>query len=200
LVDGSFLLDAAVDTAAANGDEEEDVEMHGRHRNNAPEKSCGTAQEQQRGGNFNNRSANDTSPSPDSINRRNGNNHGNDSITAFVSQIITTATTEGLSKSSSTNGHPHHPTALLVAVITALLASRRGVWMMQSVRSSLRLLASASSWYLNRLEVSPLLTKCLTGGIIALIGDYGAQWFEYKLMKSRSVGPVVAAAVEAAGG
>ena len=128
------------------------------------------------------------------------NNHGNDSITAFVSQIITTATTEGLSKSSSTNGHPHHPTALLVAVITALLASRRGVWMMQSVRSLLRLLASASSWYLNRLEVSPLLTKCLTGGIIALIGDYGAQWFEYKPMKSRSVGPVVAVAVEAAGG
>ena len=50
----------------------------------------------------------------------------------------------------------------------------------QVIGSSLRLLSQFSSWYLSRLDVSPLLTKSITGGLIALLGDYGAQWFEYK--------------------
>eukprot|EP00578_Thalassiosira_sp_NH16_P031537 CAMPEP_0181080978 /NCGR_PEP_ID=MMETSP1071-20121207/2859_1 /TAXON_ID=35127 /ORGANISM="Thalassiosira sp., Strain NH16" /LENGTH=389 /DNA_ID=CAMNT_0023162499 /DNA_START=173 /DNA_END=1342 /DNA_ORIENTATION=- len=52
--------------------------------------------------------------------------------------------------------------------------------------SSLRfVLASFSSWYLTRLEAAPLLTKCITGGIIALCGDYGAQWFEHARRRSK---------------
>ena len=56
----------------------------------------------------------------------------------------------------------------------------------QVIGTSLRLLSVISSWYLSRLDVSPLLTKCITGGIIALLGDYGAQWFEYKRTNQRS--------------
>lgn len=50
----------------------------------------------------------------------------------------------------------------------------------QAIGATLRLLTAISSWYMTRLEVAPLLTKCITGGLVALIGDYGAQWFEYK--------------------
>eukprot|EP00581_Thalassiosira_minuscula_P027931 CAMPEP_0183751146 /NCGR_PEP_ID=MMETSP0739-20130205/1574_1 /TAXON_ID=385413 /ORGANISM="Thalassiosira miniscula, Strain CCMP1093" /LENGTH=383 /DNA_ID=CAMNT_0025987347 /DNA_START=181 /DNA_END=1332 /DNA_ORIENTATION=- len=52
--------------------------------------------------------------------------------------------------------------------------------------SSFRILSALSSWYMKSLDVSPLLTKCITGGLIALIGDYGAQWFEFKKKKSSS--------------
>lgn len=50
----------------------------------------------------------------------------------------------------------------------------------QAISAALRSLSVISSWYLTRLEMAPLVTKCITGGIIALLGDYGAQWFEYK--------------------
>lgn len=46
---------------------------------------------------------------------------------------------------------------------------------------SLTKLSSAFiAWYLSLLDATPLLTKCVTGGLIALTGDYGAQWFEWK--------------------
>ncbi|KAL3790593.1 hypothetical protein HJC23_008799 [Cyclotella cryptica] len=49
------------------------------------------------------------------------------------------------------------------------------------VGSSLRLsFSSLTGWYLRRLEAAPLITKCVTGALIAFSGDYGAQWFEYK--------------------
>jgi len=49
------------------------------------------------------------------------------------------------------------------------------------LRSSLRLsFSSLTGWYLKRLEAAPLITKCVTGALIAFSGDYGAQWFEYK--------------------
>ena len=57
----------------------------------------------------------------------------------------------------------------------------------QAIRTSLQLLTAFSSWYMTRLEVAPLLTKCVTGGLVALIGDYGAQWFEYKQRKPKSM-------------
>jgi hypothetical protein len=65
--------------------------------------------------------------------------------------------------------------ALLAAAISAVAFHGRDAW----GPPSLRLLASSfSSWYLARLEASPLPTKCVTGGMIALVGDYGAQRFE----------------------
>lgn len=46
---------------------------------------------------------------------------------------------------------------------------------------SLTKLSSAFiAWYLTSLDAAPLITKCVTGGLIALTGDYGAQWFEWK--------------------
>ncbi len=70
------------------------------------------------------------------------------------------------------------------AAIGALLSISAAV-NTNAFSSSLRLLNSIASWYLTRLEVAPLLTKCITGGIIALIGDYGAQWFEFKLSRTK---------------
>ncbi len=72
----------------------------------------------------------------------------------------------------------------LAALIATLLVSRRGMWL-HSLKSTLRLLSSLSSWYLTRLEITPLLTKCITGGIIAWIGDFGAQWFENRLLMNK---------------
>ena len=87
--------------------------------------------------------------------------------------------------STTTTSNQHPPAILLLATaIGALVTTRRGLWL-RSIKSTLRLLSSLASWYLTRLEVSPLLTKCITGGIIAWIGDYGAQWFEYKLLMNR---------------
>jgi hypothetical protein len=45
--------------------------------------------------------------------------------------------------------------------------------------SSLLSFSSLTSWYLRRLEAAPLITKCVTGGMISFLGDYGAQWFEF---------------------
>ena len=87
--------------------------------------------------------------------------------------------------STTTTSNQHPPAILLLATaIGALVTTRRGLWL-RSIKSTLRLLSSLASWYLTRLEISPLLTKCITGGIIAWIGDYGAQWFEYKLLMNR---------------
>jgi peroxisomal membrane protein 2 len=38
------------------------------------------------------------------------------------------------------------------------------------------------TWYLSTLEAAPLLTKCVTGALLGIIGDYGAQWFESKML------------------
>jgi hypothetical protein len=43
-----------------------------------------------------------------------------------------------------------------------------------------KLSSSFIAWYLSALDAAPLLTKCVTGGLIAFTGDYGAQWFEWK--------------------
>ncbi|KAL9189188.1 hypothetical protein ACHAXT_011678 [Thalassiosira profunda] len=61
----------------------------------------------------------------------------------------------------------------------------------QAVASSLRLLENFCSWYMASLEAAPLITKCLTGGIVALLGDYGAQWFEHRSRRgSKAMQPV----------
>jgi hypothetical protein len=68
----------------------------------------------------------------------------------------------------------------LGAMVSLLAAFRK-----QAFGSSFRLFQSLSSWYLTQLEAAPLLTKCVTGGLIAYCGDYGAQWFEYKSSRSK---------------
>ena len=46
--------------------------------------------------------------------------------------------------------------------------------------TTLRCLASFSCmWYLSWLGAHLLRTKCISGGMIALFGDYGAQWLKY---------------------
>ena len=70
--------------------------------------------------------------------------------------------------------------ALLAATIAVAVARGGG-----ARTSALRRLAS-SSWarYLSMLGAHPLPTKCVTGGVIALVGDYLAQWFEYSSSSS----------------
>lgn len=108
------------------------------------------------------------------INDGRPNNSSANSIPSVASRII----------DQFSNNTSNHPAILLSAIIAALITSRRGLWL-RSFKTTLRLLSSLSSWYLTRLEISPLLTKCITGGIIAWIGDYGAQLFEYKLLMKK---------------
>ena len=78
--------------------------------------------------------------------------------------------------------------SLAWAAICAIL-SLSAVLNTQAIGVSLRILSAISSWYMTRLELAPLITKCITGGIVALIGDYGAQWFEYKSFRSKAITP-----------
>lgn len=71
-----------------------------------------------------------------------------------------------------------------VALGTAFVSLFAAFRMM--IRSSLQLsLSGLTGWYLRRLEAAPLITKCITGGLIAFSGDYGAQWFEYKSQSNK---------------
>jgi hypothetical protein len=45
-------------------------------------------------------------------------------------------------------------------------------------------LTAFSAWYMMCLDSYPLITKCITGGVVALLGDYGAQLFEYSSASS----------------
>lgn len=73
--------------------------------------------------------------------------------------------------------------AALLTVIVSMTAS-------VIVRGPLlRHLAAFASWYMTRLDASPLLTKCITGGIVALLGDYAAQRFEYSSSPSPTTTP-----------
>lgn len=61
--------------------------------------------------------------------------------------------------------------SVLVAILAVLAAS-----------SCSKHLASFFAWYLATLETAPLTTKCVTGALLAVVGDYCAQWFECKTM------------------
>lgn len=52
------------------------------------------------------------------------------------------------------------------------------------------LISSFFAWYISILDVTPLLTKCVTGGLIAFAGDYGAQWFEWKSKQVKAELPI----------
>ena len=64
-----------------------------------------------------------------------------------------------------------------MAIGTAFVSLIAALKMMLS--SSLVSFSAVTHWYLQRLDCSPLITKCITGGLISFLGDYGAQWFEY---------------------
>ena len=87
--------------------------------------------------------------------------------------------------------------SLTWAAIGALLSISAAV-NTHAFSSSLLFLSSIASWYLTRLEAAPLLTKCITGGIIALIGDYGAQWFEFKLSRTNDQSKTLVSSSESA--
>jgi hypothetical protein len=69
--------------------------------------------------------------------------------------------------------------AALMTVIVAIAS-------LMSRGPLLRRVAGFASWYMTRLDASPLMTKCVTGGIVALLGDYAAQRFEYSSSSSLS--------------
>ena len=62
---------------------------------------------------------------------------------------------------------------VLVAVLSVLVAAHPSLYTGEVV-------ASLFAWYLATLEVFPLITKCITGALLAVVGDYCAQWFECK--------------------
>jgi protein Mpv17 len=75
-------------------------------------------------------------------------------------------------------------TTNLLWAITGMALSISAVVNTRSLGSLMKASSSFRAWYLSRLEIAPLLTKCLTGGLISFFGDYGAQWFEWKSKQS----------------
>ena len=65
---------------------------------------------------------------------------------------------------------------VLVAVLSVLVAAHPSLY----TTSCGEVVASLFAWYLATLEVFPLITKCITGALLAVVGDYCAQWFECK--------------------
>ena len=65
--------------------------------------------------------------------------------------------------------------AILVVILSGVAATNPSI-----VTSCGEVVTSFFTWYLATLEAAPLFTKCVTGGLLATVGDYGAQWFEYK--------------------
>lgn len=61
-----------------------------------------------------------------------------------------------------------------ITVVVAILA------VLVATPSCSKHVTSFFTWYLAILEAAPLITKCVTGALLALVGDYCAQWFEYK--------------------
>mmetsp|Transcript_28881 Transcript_28881/g.61305 ORF Transcript_28881/g.61305 Transcript_28881/m.61305 type:complete len:412 (+) Transcript_28881:271-1506(+) len=89
-----------------------------------------------------------------------------------------TPSTPRISNNTSTNNGVNMLMAL--GAMLSLLATFKT----ETLGSTAKLLRSLSTWYLTRLEMAPLVTKSLSGGLIAFLGDYGAQWFEYKQSSS----------------
>lgn len=86
-----------------------------------------------------------------------------------------------VARDAETTSSSHVVWVIVGALLSVSAAVGTRVW-------TLRTLSAASSWYLTRLEVAPLVTKCITGGIVALLGDYGAQRYERSLPSPRRTG------------
>ncbi len=66
--------------------------------------------------------------------------------------------------------------AILVAILSVLAAANPSFFTSYCGKH----ITSFFTWYLTTLAAAPLFTKCVTGSLFALVGDYCAQWFEYK--------------------
>ncbi|KAL7464265.1 hypothetical protein ACHAXS_004604 [Conticribra weissflogii] len=80
--------------------------------------------------------------------------------------------------SAASQNNANNGVNLLVAFGAAL--SLFATFRTETLGSTAKLLRTVSTWYLTRLEMAPLVTKSLSGGLIAFLGDCGAQWFEYR--------------------
>eukprot|EP00978_Attheya_sp_CCMP212_P028150 scaffold96497_cov47-Attheya_sp.AAC.3 len=76
------------------------------------------------------------------------------------------------------------PSSFIIITLMATFGSLMA-WIPQSFGVMAKLITSSvgkgAKWYMANLEAAPLITKAISAGIIALFGDYGAQWFAYRL-------------------
>lgn len=101
------------------------------------------------------------------------------SYLTFLLQKLITWDTLGMNADYSVvEASKYSPTTLTVGTVSAFLSLLAAIKMIMT--SSLLSFSAVASWYLHKLEAAPLLTKCITGGLIAFCGDYGAQWFEFR--------------------
>ena len=73
------------------------------------------------------------------------------------------------------SSHTSLPWAIIAAALSIAAVVSTG-----ALGSVTKLSSAFFAWYLSALDATPLLTKCVTGGLIAFVGDYGAQFFEWK--------------------
>jgi hypothetical protein len=66
------------------------------------------------------------------------------------------------------------------------------LWMVQALSWNMLILPSvclqrAAMWYAVQLHATPIITKAVTAGVIAMLGDSMAQWLEYKLARRKTL-------------
>ena len=83
-----------------------------------------------------------------------------------------------LSKVTSTVSVP-----LLIVSAAIVLMQTFGVQTLQAMAAVVR---HSGTWYFSQLNTFPLITKAVTSGVIGVIGDYFAQWLEYRLRRKRT--------------
>ena len=83
---------------------------------------------------------------------------------------VTSPTIRSITKRSTTSYY-----TVVAAILSVLAAANPSLFI-----SFGGIFAAFFTWYLSALEAAPLVTKCVSGALLGIIGDYGAQWFESK--------------------
>lgn len=89
---------------------------------------------------------------------------------ADIPSGVTSPTIQSVTKRSTTSYY-----TVAAAILSILAAANPSLFV-----SIGGIFTTFFTWYLSTLEAAPLLTKIVTCALLGIVGDYGAQWFEYK--------------------
>lgn len=81
---------------------------------------------------------------------------------------------------------------MMIVVATVLILQSFGL-IQSLLLMSTSMAQQGVSWYLTQLNTFPLITKSITSGLIGVVGDFFAQWVEYRLGRRRTTTAAAAA-------
>jgi hypothetical protein len=105
---------------------------------------------------------------------------------AHAASSMTAAKPTILGSNAVNNFAGAFPTLRVVSTALLLVSSFGGVLL----QLALRQLQYGAAWYMTQLALYPVLTKSATAALIGYIGDYMAQWLEYKLEQNHQKGVI----------